>query len=369
MSRLLTTLFTIVGLLGSFASAQVAANPNCPNTLAIYNPNLRTQCSNATWFIIPVTKTAVQSLVPFPLLPLPTSDKTLFPSGFPAGKHPVLLSSGYVNDIRMINLQIAALKQGSISVPFVDRLKDGKTAFNYPLQNYIGGTQNNLQAVIPTLVGTAEGTNIMVATITPLDNAYAPISSNPNEFSTEVKSVIVPNPVSGPGIIPEAFDLDFITAKSPLYTKHTFHTLVNQPQILTNTMCQRNTYYFNNTFTGEVLRSGNATLVPPLAGSAPKVLGAFILVGSLPLHGPSPRHPVELSSTAYFSPTEGQQLVWSFLCSALSPSLLPLTTLLPLTPFPMNQAQGGYSASGENVGYNAETCASAAAKLDKSALI
>lgn len=123
----------------------------------------------------------------------------------------------------------------------------------------------------------------MVATITPLDNAYAPISSNPNEFSTEVKSVILPNTVSGPAIMPEAFDLDFITAKSPLYTNHTFHLLVNQPQILTNTMCQRNTYYFNNTFTGEVLRSGNATLVPPLAGSVPKELGGVYTVSFPPL--------------------------------------------------------------------------------------
>lgn len=31
----------------------------------------------------------------------------------------------------MANLQIAALKQGSIYIPFTDRLRDGKTPFNY----------------------------------------------------------------------------------------------------------------------------------------------------------------------------------------------------------------------------------------------
>lgn len=36
-----------------------------------------------------------------------------------------------MNDIRMADLQIAALKSGSIIVPYVDRLKDGKTGFNY----------------------------------------------------------------------------------------------------------------------------------------------------------------------------------------------------------------------------------------------
>ena len=197
------------------------------------------------------------------------------------------------------------------------------------MQNYIGGTKSALEAVVPSksrssynfyrsispvirplityfaaLVGTAEGTSLFVGTITPLDNAYAPISSNPNEFSTEVKQVLVPQPPSGPGVIPEAFDLDFISAKKPLYTAKTFHVLINQPVILNNLLqCQRNTYYFNQTFTNGVLRSGNATLMPPTAGNAPKELGGVY------------------------------------------------TSL------------GGYSASGENVGYNAEDCKAAATAL------
>ena len=36
-----------------------------------------------------------------------------------------------MNDIRMANLQIAALKSAAIYIPYTDRLKDGKTAFNY----------------------------------------------------------------------------------------------------------------------------------------------------------------------------------------------------------------------------------------------
>lgn len=142
-----------------------------------------------------------------------------------------------------------------------------------------------------------------------MDDAYAPIASNPNEFSTQVKSVILPNPISGPSVEPEAFDLIFTTATQPLYTTRTFHALVNQPAILTNTLCQRNVYYFNETFAEGVLRSGNATLVPPLAGSVPAPLGGVYT------------------------------------------------------------RQGGYSASGVMVGYNAETCASAAANLDQEALV
>ena len=83
------------------------------------------------WFVLPVATSSVQDLVPYPLLTPPYSDKTLFPQGFPSTAHPVLVSSGYQNDIRMFNLQISSLKQGSIYIPYTDRLKDGQTAFNY----------------------------------------------------------------------------------------------------------------------------------------------------------------------------------------------------------------------------------------------
>lgn len=176
---ILNSIIGISALFVDLGLAQLAANPNCPNTLAIYNPNIRTMCNNASmshllpadpfcpmvtsdfaitrpltfseaWFIIPVLKDKVQLLVkPYSLIPPNTADTTLFPNGFPPNAHPVLVSSGYANDIRMINLQIAALKQGSIYVPYVDRLKDGKTPFNYPVQNYIGGTQKFVEAYIP----------------------------------------------------------------------------------------------------------------------------------------------------------------------------------------------------------------------------
>lgn len=98
-------------------------------------------------------------------------------------------------------------------------------------------------------------------------------------------------------------DFDFITVISSLYTEHTFHELINQAVILINGLCQRNTYYFNETFSDPVLRSGNVTLFGPLAGAAPKALAGVYA------------------------------------------------------------RQGGYSASAQMVGYNAETCASAAANV------
>lgn len=138
--------------------------PQCPNNLAVYNPNLRTVCVNgskaarllsvpflrtvycilrspAAFIIVPVSKTTVQSAVaPYNLVPLPTSDKSLFPNGFPEGMHPVLVQVSIENDIRMTALQIPTpLLAGSITVPWVDRLGDGTTGFSFSVKQYIGG--------------------------------------------------------------------------------------------------------------------------------------------------------------------------------------------------------------------------------------
>ncbi|KAL8709860.1 MAG: hypothetical protein Q9220_005476 [cf. Caloplaca sp. 1 TL-2023] len=214
-----------------------------------------------------------------------------------------------MNDIRMGNLQIAALTGGGVLVPYTDRLRDGKNVpFNSAVRNYIGGVNgNSLGGVVPAIVGSAGGSTIFTAAFVPDTDAYAPIASNPNEFSAEVKQVFIPNPVSGPGVVPEAYDFVFITAKSPLYTAHTFHAMISQPIILTNGLCQRNPYYFNETFAAPSLRSGNVTLYGPTAGALPSQLaGRYV-------------------------------------------------------------KQGGYSATGEMVGYNAETCSQSAALQDPKA--
>lgn len=234
----------------------------------------------------------------------PFSDRSLFPTGFPANSHPVVVSIGYQNDIRMGNLQIPALVGASIYVPYTDRLRDGRTPFNYAVQNYIGGVAGNdlqadVEALVPGMflqttppflalsslfantptpsaaaVATLTVTPVIVGFFDPNDDAYSPVASNPNEFVAQVKKEIVPNTLSGPSVRPSAIDFDFVTARSsPLYTQRTFRALINQPLILTNLACQRNTYYFNETFAEPVLRSGNVTLYPPLAGSVPRQLG------------------------------------------------------------------------------------------------
>lgn len=229
-------------------------------------------------------------------------------------------------------LQIESLLGASVYVPYADYLRNGKTGFQYAIQNYIGGVNGkDVQALVPgrlllpssntelsnpipnddalALVGSLGGTTIFVADFNPNNDAYAPIASNPATYTARVKQVIIPNPISGPEVKPEAFDLAFSSTQTPLYTAKTFHTLINQPQILNNgLLCQRNPYYFNETFAEPRLRTGNVTVYGPPAGALPsKLAGRYV-------------------------------------------------------------GQGGYSASGQMVGYNQESCASAAAKTDPKAL-
>lgn len=173
------------------------------------------------------------------------------------------------NDIRQGPLQIQSLLSASISIPFTDRLGDKKTPFNYPVRNFIGGVNGkDVNALVPTLVGSAQGNKIFVASFTPNEAPYGTLASNPNELVAQVRQVILPNPLSGPGISPAAVDLDFVSASEPQYTERTFRALINQPSILTNPKCQRNTYYFNQTFSDPVLRTGTATLYGPARGGA-----------------------------------------------------------------------------------------------------
>lgn len=156
---------------------------------------------------------------------------------------------------------------------------------------------------MPALVASLGGTTVSVASFDPDNAAYKLISTSPPEFIAEVKRIIVPNPKSGPGVIPEAIDTDFFTSTTPKYTSKTFHTFVSLPLILTNSLCQRNPFYFNETFTDEEFREGRVTLYEPG--------GAFAGV---------------------------------------------------------YQGAAGYSASGSQVGYNAESCRNAAARTDPEAL-
>ncbi|KAI9715305.1 MAG: hypothetical protein M1828_000905 [Chrysothrix sp. TS-e1954] len=158
---------------------------------------------------------------------------------------------------------ITSLLTASIYVPFTDRLGDGKTAFNTPSRNFLGGFNGqDLMALVPATVATlAEGTTAEVATFDPNDSAYK--SGAPNVFSNDVKDVIIENPISGPSIEPAAIDFLFSTAAKSPYPASSFHTILNQPIILDNGFCQRNTYLFNESFAEPAFRTGNVTLYSP----------------------------------------------------------------------------------------------------------
>ena len=195
-----------------------------------------------------------------------------------------------------------SLLGASVQVPYVDRLGTGKTPFLFTVKQYISGIDgDNVAGILPgkssaynyhdhhhnhhhivimkgiphkpmlkinppphtALVSSLAGIPIFIASFVPDDGPYEQISSTPPEYIAEVKDVIVPNPVSGPGVILEAIDTDFFTEATSLYTAHTFHSIISQPLIGTNGLCLREPIYFNQTFTNAVFRNGSVTLYSP----------------------------------------------------------------------------------------------------------
>lgn len=247
-----------------------------PNTLAVYNPANRTTSLNATFCILPIPKNVVKIVTGYDPLDVPTS---ILPS-FPPNMHPLLLQGSYQNDIRMTALNIAPLQipgltQASLIIPYTDVTKDGRTPIGFPVNYYIGGIDGkDLEALVPSIVSGIspfEGTTIAPASIVPDDAAVQSLPKGLYNF--QAKPYILPNSVSGPGVMGEAIDLLYeLTQQSP-YTSHTFHSLLNIPQLLNTGLCQRVSLYFNESFAGPQMGRGNATLYhQPLLSTPPTII-------------------------------------------------------------------------------------------------
>lgn len=168
-------------------------------------------------------------------------------------------------------LQIASLMQASLIVPYSDATKDGKTPIGVPVNYYIGGTNGQTaQAIVPSIASAAspfEGTLIFPATFAPDTDAVKSLAGG--LYSTQVKPYLLPNTISGPGVYAEAVDLLYRLTQSSPYTAHTFHSLLNRPQLLINKNCQRNTLYFNETFADPKMAVGNVTLYHQILATPP----------------------------------------------------------------------------------------------------
>lgn len=225
--------------------------------------------------LLPISKAEARTLSGYEPLDIP---KNVLPS-FPDGMHPLIIQAGYNNDIRMtalnlVPLQIPSLMQGSLILPYVDVTKDGKTPINTPINNYVGGTDgHDLQALVPAIaagISPFEGTDTFPASFAP-DNAV--VESLPDGlYSISVKPYLLPNTVSGPGIYAEAFDMLYTLTQTSPYTDHTFHDLLNRPQLLNNGKCQRNQLYFNGSFADPKMAVANVTLYHQILSTPPALI-------------------------------------------------------------------------------------------------
>ena len=218
------------------------------------------------------------------LASVPTEDTSLFPNGFPANYHPVLVSSGYDDDIRMGALQIdGPLLNGQLGVPYVRRFdSQPSTILNAELNGYLSGDNGNTVAgLVPATVSTLiEGFATRLGQFAPNNAAY---QLNDDVYSNTVAWNVLPNPISGPGVYIEALDMTYLAASSlQNTTPKLFKVMLNQPGILTGVigdlvgnLCQRNQYYFNNLTSTMFPRSGNVTLGPAADGLGPQLTGTL----------------------------------------------------------------------------------------------
>jgi hypothetical protein len=137
-----------------------------------------------------------------------------------------------------------------MEVPCVDQLGDGTTCFRKQLSIYLGGDNGQAASgVLPSLVGTLEGTTVTPGKFNP--DKYPLNSLGNNQYSFEVEAEYVDNPASGPGVAPEAFQFVLTKgAQGPYDIKEAgFHYLMNQVIIANNGIgCLNSISLFNETF-------------------------------------------------------------------------------------------------------------------------
>ncbi|KAI4637573.1 hypothetical protein J4E83_000390 [Alternaria metachromatica] len=260
------------------ASLVAGQSTTCPNEVAIYNQQDRTMSATSNWFLVPVPKDAVMkalkesfsslvNLGGLNLLSLPEELK------FPEGMHPVIVNAGANTDIRQGGLQLATgLMVGSSMIPYVG-VGSSKTPLNAPLVSYLAGvdevTQGYVAGLVPSLVATVGGIQTRIGAFLPLNAPFQ--SYRDGSFGINSKWAQAPNPVSGPGLYSEAFDLKFVSEPNqaaPKYSLDMWKSMVNQPFLLGSVgsllspKCQRNVYFFNNATAQPTYRSGNVTLGP-----------------------------------------------------------------------------------------------------------
>jgi len=242
-------------------STQIVTIDNPPNTMAQSHWNERTAAVNATWMVIPVNKTAVVDAV-WPYKLLDVLPRSIFPEGFPNGTHPVIARIGYANNISQSHHSIGKKMVGSLFVPFVDKTDDKYNPFNFVLKNWLGGVESEWDGVIPAVFSNIGGKESWPANFSSNGTAYDAVGNG--RYEAKVQDIDIPyvtNPFdkNGFGLV----DMSFTTDLEPTLTNHTFHHMLNQPEILgllRIKSCFRNTIYFNETFSQPTFRIGNVTL-------------------------------------------------------------------------------------------------------------
>lgn len=178
---------------------------------------------------------------------------------------------GLSSDIRMSILQITTgLKVGQVYISYVS-LNGSPSPLQAQANGYIAGDDGPLpEGLVPTIATSVifGGNPSRLGQFTPDTAPYQ--SEGGAILSAQAKWALLPNPISGPGVYPEAWDFEFTTlaSSSSKYTAKGFKYLINLPTLLPTGKCQRSAYYFTNATANPLFFSGNVTFGPGADGSS-----------------------------------------------------------------------------------------------------
>ncbi|KAF2821475.1 hypothetical protein CC86DRAFT_303067 [Ophiobolus disseminans] len=285
---------TYLRLMLAVAGLFARLDARCLNQVAALYPNERTIAADIAVLVFEAPAAAVQDAINEGYPALPEKPKLLpLPSSLnvPRDKHLVIVTTGINNDIRqktLVDLMIdGSLRQSSVIVPYTTTGRSS-TPLSAPLVAYIAGADPSknpaLAGAIPALVATATGGLLsLIGVFIPQNLPYQLDGTGTDGrqlYSSGTKWSLIPNPVSGPGVVPQAFDVNFSPEAAPKYPLLELKKMLNFPYILNAPynlvplvgiqQCQRNTY-FTNFDTAQVQNiSGRVTFGS--AGEGPGVI-------------------------------------------------------------------------------------------------
>jgi hypothetical protein len=140
--------------------------------------------------------------------------------------HPVIVTTALMDDTRQSSLALDGPLRGTgYIVPYCG-IGSSLTPLSCPLVSYLEGTNDEdklkIKALIPTLVATIFGLYSRIGLFVP---PATPYEKSGEQYLSNAKEVVVPNPATGPGVYRSASNMMFGTKTESKYSVREMKTV------------------------------------------------------------------------------------------------------------------------------------------------